>query len=85
VFANESNDREESGIAHDVCYWASSGNELELKKLLKSGVDINWTDGEGRTALHWVCDRGHKDLFSYITTLKVDVNIQDEEGYTPLH
>jgi len=71
----------------DVCYWASVGDEQKLVSLLESGVSVNWTDSEGRTPLHWVCDRGHEQLLDTLLSPKYspDLNVQDADGMTPLH
>ena len=42
-------------------------------------------DEEGRTLLHWACDRGHKELVTVLLQYRVDINCQDNEGQTALH
>jgi len=70
----------------DVCYFASLNNLDEIRKLIRSGVNVNFKDEEGRSALHWSVDRGHKEAATLLLNdFKADVNLQDNEGQTSLH
>ena len=63
---------------------AKRGSNIAIKKLIKSGVDINKRDDAGRTALM------HASLNSFLMVVKIliaagaDVNLQDKEGRTAL-
>ena len=37
---------------------ASQGDLAGVKQLLDTGIDVNQTDEQGCTALHWAADRG---------------------------
>jgi ankyrin repeat protein len=52
---------------------------------LHTGVDVNFEDSMGMTALHWACDRGHLDLAVLLLDHGAEVNAEDECGTTPLH
>jgi len=70
----------------DVHLWAKQGALAQLKARLAQGVSVNARDEEGRTPLHWVCDRGHVELArALVTELKADLNAQDADGATALH
>ncbi|KAJ8421378.1 hypothetical protein Cgig2_028736 [Carnegiea gigantea] len=56
------------------------GREEQAKGLM--GVK----DPKGRTALHCAAGRGKTHVCKYLVEqLKIDVNVKDDEGYTPLH
>jgi ankyrin repeat protein len=42
-------------------------------------------DSEGRTALHWACDRGHVDLLRILLDRSASVDLQDSDGQSGLH
>lgn len=40
---------------------------------------------QGRTLLHWACDRSHIDIVNYLINKNHQVNCVDKELLTPLH
>jgi acyl-CoA-binding protein len=70
----------------DVHLWAKQGDLAQMKARIDKGVSVNARDEEGRTPLHWACDRGHGEMARVLVTqLKADVNAQDSDGATALH
>lgn len=75
------------------------GLETLVRLLLKrSDVDINATDGAGRTALSWAAEMGWKrvvkvlldensrdNFVHHLVSEKVSVDLADKKGFTPLH
>lgn len=53
--------------------------------LATGAVDVDVADDEGRSLLHWACDRGHTELVAKLLFHNAHINIQDSEGQTPLH
>jgi ankyrin repeat protein len=65
-------------------------NDLEVSRLLASGADVNFRDGEGWTPLHYAIDSLHLSSHSdrILTMLfgnGADINAKDVTGATPLH
>nr|XP_033772679.1 acyl-CoA-binding domain-containing protein 6 [Geotrypetes seraphini] len=75
--------REEDKNIFDYC--RENNIDHVTQTILSKVVDVNVKDEEGRTLLHWACDRGHKDLVWVLLQHKADVNSQDSEGQTALH
>lgn len=59
--------------------------ELFLKTVVKCGADIDSTDSDGWTALHYACKEGHIDLVSTLLRNGASLNIFSNHGYYPLH
>jgi len=52
----------------------------------QAGANVNATDHMGRTPLLVACEEDAYDAAIYLVrTKKVDVELADEQGYTPLH
>src|SRR3954447_12717540 len=64
---------------------AMSGNRDAIKTLLKDGADVNTTQADGMTALHWAAQKGDVELAKLLlyagANLKATTRIG---GYTPL-
>ena len=59
-----------------------------IKFLIKKGADINITNKEGQTPLHYILQKGNSTLIQEIGPFiikKTDVNIKNKKGETPLH
>lgn len=56
-----------------------------MSELLKSGykkIDVKNTTGQ--TALHIACSKGYKQITEMLIEHQANVEVQDEEGVTPL-
>jgi len=64
---------------------AMNGNREAVKTLLKEGADVNTTQADGMTALHWAAQKGDVELAKVLlyasANLKATTRIG---GYTPL-
>ena len=78
-----------------VCSWVALGgpgekhDALAVKQALAAfGVDVNATksNDDGCTALWYQCDWGRsRNVKLLLADPRVDVNLADKEGFTPLH
>jgi len=57
---------------------------VKISCLLEHGMDINATDEDGRTALHWATYKRNLDLVCLLLNHNVDVSKQDQYGCTAL-
>ena len=58
----------------------------EVERLLARGAPVNWRNIYGLTALHIACINNQVDVVKILTSQdNIDVNIQDNNKYTPLH
>lgn len=55
-----------------------------MKEVLSNNVDVNAVDYKGNTALHYVCQRKSPGLVPLLLDANCDVNIQNNDGETPL-
>jgi len=78
---------------HRRLYKAAKRGRLEkVKKLVKKGANVNYTNSKKRTPLYGASYKGNADIVAYLLRLKdkdgkllVDVNMVDEDQETPLH
>ena len=49
-------------VASAVADAAAKGDKAAVQKLLKDGADVNGSQGDGMSALHWAADRGDAEL-----------------------
>ena len=79
------NDLNNEGL--NVLHMASQGNRTNslIYFYEKYKLDMMAVDYVNSTPLHWASYVGAEDSFSYLITLKIDINFQDKEGLTPLH
>lgn len=65
---------------------SSEENEVEIiQKLIKSGTDVNSTDEQKNTALHFSAMKGSLEATQRLLELGAKVDIKNEDDETPLH
>ena len=65
---------------------AERGDLEAVRSAIKSGGDVNASQGDGMTALHWAASQGNVDLASLLLYAGADVEAVTRIGeYTPLH
>lgn len=70
----------------DIFDYCRENDVSRISQSLATGaIDVNVADDEGRSLLHWACDRGHTELVSTLLFHNAHINMQDSEGQTPLH
>ena len=64
--------------------------KFEVVKLLveRTNTKLNVRDNDGRTALHWACRKGHKDVVQLLMNCQdnnIELNTRDNYGNTVFH
>ena len=83
-----------AGLALRTAVAADSGTPLieavrggaidRVRELLRTGADVNATQGDGATALHWAAHRSDLAATDLLVRAGADVNRTNELGATPL-
>src|SRR5262245_19920404 len=70
----------------DIANAAQSKDAAAVKKLLKEGADVNASQGDGMTALHWAALNGDAEMAQMLLYAGANVGAKTRlGGYTPLH
>ncbi|XP_055823963.1 integrin-linked protein kinase 1 isoform X2 [Solanum dulcamara] len=72
----------ESGLR--LMYMTNDGDLEGMKELLDSGTGVNYTDIDGRTALHIAACQGNADVVDFLLKNGAQVDAMDCWGSTPL-
>nr|XP_023894119.1 integrin-linked protein kinase 1 [Quercus suber]POF27095.1 serine/threonine-protein kinase sty8 [Quercus suber] len=67
-----------------LMYSANEGDLDGIRELLDSGVNVNFKDTDGRTALHVAACNGHTDVVSLLLDRGSELDPSDCWGSTPL-
>lgn len=62
----------------------ATGHIEVARYLLKKGADVNAQDYEGKTALHWAAENGHKDVILLLLIAGADTSLMDSDNMTPI-
>lgn len=67
-----------------LIHWAADRGDIAIIQLLaKNDVDVNMTDGDGQTPLHYAFACGHDECIRLLETLGANPNIRDNNGLLP--
>lgn len=58
---------------------------VHILKLLRAGVDINFQDANGVTALHWVVHEGNISMANTLIYCGANIDLYDNQGNGLLH
>lgn len=64
---------------------AQDGDLRRVRALIAEAVDVNERGPRRTTAVHVASEGGHTDILEALTLANAKVNVQDEQGMTPLH
>ena len=63
---------------------SQSGNNEAVQFLLDLGVNVNYSNSEGKTALMLASEAGHEEIVRMLVLAEADVDLQDSAGETAL-
>ncbi|HEX6165043.1 MAG TPA: ankyrin repeat domain-containing protein [Vicinamibacterales bacterium] len=73
-------------VVSSVADAAAKGDKAAVQKLLKDGADVNGSQGDGMSALHWAAERGDGELADMLIYAGANIGAVTRIGqYTPLH
>lgn len=83
------NEMRRAGITQQDIDNARKSQEINIindcKALRESNEELDRIDMEGATILHFAAAHGYLELTRYLLSQGVHVNVQDKDGWTPLH
>ncbi|MDT8397535.1 MAG: ankyrin repeat domain-containing protein [Pseudomonadales bacterium] len=68
----------------DVADAAMQRDNAQLRQLIKNGVDVNATQADGATALHWAAYHRDADLAGLLLEAGADPGVANRNGSTPM-
>lgn len=63
---------------------AAKNNKIDaVRMLIKAGIQLNYQDQDGNTALHYAAQLGHKDILTFLLAQpKININMKNNLGST---
>ncbi|KAF6204958.1 hypothetical protein GE061_019125 [Apolygus lucorum] len=85
IWSSEDSPSEERIDKFKVFQAISRGDVAVVTKMFENGMDLNSTDAEGRTALHYAVSSGNVSLVERLIDHGANVKVKSKKGNTPLH
>ncbi len=75
----------ENPAANNALFLACKNGDLDaVRRSVADGANVNATDKDGATPLHWAVDQGSKDIVEYLVEHGADATTEDISGMTPI-
>ncbi|XP_041370833.1 histone-lysine N-methyltransferase EHMT2-like [Gigantopelta aegis] len=85
IQAGASSHMKDKKLKTPLMYAAERNNLSCVQYLVKAGADVKEMGEDGMSCLHYAAKSGNIDIIKYlIETAKMDPNIQDDGGWTPI-
>lgn len=75
--AEEMESEEDVAWKHQLIDVSAKGNLAMVQSCISSGVDVNFSDYDGRTALHLAATENHSDVVRYLLNCGAKFNLRD--------
>ena len=76
----------EGGAESELHTAAWNGNLEEVKSIVAKGVDVNWIDSAGESAVFGAAAWGHSEVVAYLLLVGARIDFHEPlSGFTPLH
>jgi glutaminase len=76
--------RKKRSATHVKFFYASFENDImSVRMMIRSGINVNMKDYDGRTALHIACSEGNYEIVKLLLENKADPDIKDRWNKTP--
>ena len=79
------NKRRKTEKIAQFCNAASRGDLQKLHRLMRSGLHLDETDVNGRTALHCAASEGQLQTVQHLIEARASINVKDNYKNTPLN
>ena len=70
---------------YELFYAVKNGDFSSVRELIDKGVDVNVTDTDGWTPIHYATLKGLTKIIQILVEKGADPNKRTREGWTPLH
>lgn len=64
---------------------ARNGDNESVARLLEQSVNVNASEADGTTALHWAAHRNEMEMLELLLSAGANADVANEYGVTPLH
>lgn len=72
------------GTGQSLVEAAKQGERTAVTVLLQRGVDVNGTEADGTTALHWAAHNGDLNMLNGLIRAKANLNAKNRYGVAPI-
>src|SRR5262245_16762071 len=73
-----------AAVRSEVADAAMKGDKVAIRTLIQQKADVNASQPDGATALHWAAYRGDKELADMLIKAGANAKAANREGATPL-
>mmetsp|Transcript_17181 Transcript_17181/g.49850 ORF Transcript_17181/g.49850 Transcript_17181/m.49850 type:complete len:427 (+) Transcript_17181:80-1360(+) len=84
ISVNTCDEKGQSAL-HKVCRVGGQHAVSVCSAMARSGVELDYPDKMGKTAMHYACEYNHADIVEWLLVKGADPSIPSLDGWTSLH